>query len=69
MTELSIGQKCALDSNNDSLVVASNANENEIAKFEGASAESILQSTVNEPGEPNEPTEGASEYIYEQFNE
>ena len=51
MTELSIAQKCALDQNNDSLIVVSNSNENEIAKYDGAS-ESMMQSTVQDPGEP-----------------
>ena len=49
--------------------MASNAIENEIAKFDGLS-ESILQSTVNEPGEHNASIiDGGSYYIYEQFNE
>ena len=51
MTELSIAQKCALDQNNDSLIVVSNSNENEIAKYDGAS-ESMMQSTVQDPAEP-----------------
>ena len=48
--------------------MASNAIENEIAKFDGAS-ESNLQSTVYEPGEHNaSQIDGVSYYIYEQFN-